>query len=50
MTLVLAEEASNRNYLGFQVSSPRGHGELGKEPIGADRKCAEALDRIIPRD
>jgi hypothetical protein len=33
-----AEEALKPQLSGFQVSSLRGHGELGKEPIGADRK------------
>ena len=33
-----AAEALKPQLSGFQVSSLRGHGELGKEPIGADRK------------
>jgi hypothetical protein len=33
-----AEEALKPQLSGFQLSSLRGHGELGKEPIGADRK------------
>src|SRR5260370_3297397 len=33
-----AEEALKPQLSGFQVSSCRSHGELGKEPIGAARK------------
>jgi hypothetical protein len=35
------EEALKPQLSGFQVSSLRGHGELGKEPIGADSENAQ---------
>ena len=44
-----AEEALKPQLSGFQVSSLRGRGDSARSRLAPIGKCAEALDRIIPR-